>query len=109
MEIGYGVTREIGSSGAFVESSKLYIPGGAKVQLQVTLTGPKETYPGVQLYGEGIVLRVETDEAGPCGFALSAHFYLEASGRSLRHSADHDVAVTDDRTAVGDDFPRRRV
>ena len=67
-----GLTGEISASGVFVHST-VCPPAGAKVQLEIALTEWEDEYPGVRLYGEGMVFGRE-----PNGFTALVHFCLEA-------------------------------
>ncbi len=73
---GRGVTRDINTSGVFVETDTLP-PVGARVQMEIVLPKLADSSPGMHLQGEGIVLRCSYGDAAQRGFAASAQFYPE--------------------------------
>lgn len=75
---GHGVTRDINTSGVFVQTDSLP-PVGARVQMEVVLPKLADASPGMRLQGEGVVLRCENGDVTKRGFAASAQFYPEAS------------------------------
>jgi hypothetical protein len=88
-ESGAGVTRDIHTTGAFINSMELP-PVGARVQMDIMLTTVLGGGPGAHLTGEGVVLRVEPhNEKAPStsksGFAVSMQFYVESSESILSH------------------------
>ena len=75
---GQGVTRDINTSGVYVETDAIP-PVGARVQVEIVLPKLADDSPGMHLQGEGIVLRCEFRDSGRCGFAASAQFYPDAT------------------------------
>lgn len=78
---GKGVTKNISNSGVLVTASKCP-PPGVRIQLNVRMPRPEGKGYGMELHGEGTVVRVEGDAtagsgARPKGFAASVHFYPE--------------------------------
>lgn len=73
---GQGVTRDINTSGVFIEADALP-PVGARVQIEIVLPKLADSSPGMHLLGEGVVLRCAYGDATQRGFAASAHFYPE--------------------------------
>ena len=72
---GRGVTRDINTSGVFIETDALP-PVGARVQIEIVLPKLADSGPGMHLQGEGLVLRCG-EGATQYGFAASAQFYPE--------------------------------
>jgi hypothetical protein len=81
-QCGRGVTRDINTFGVYVLADVLP-PVGALVQMEIALPKLRDTGSGMQLHGEGVVLRGEphgSTGAGSneAGFAASVQFYPEA-------------------------------
>ena len=75
---GSGVTRDITAFGVYVVTDALP-PVGARVQIEIALPKLTEKSSGMQLHGEGVVLRSDSGVATERGFAASAQFYPETS------------------------------
>ena len=80
-ESGKGVTKNISKSGILV-ATKECPPPGARIQMTVRMPRAEDKGYGMELHGEGTVVRVETDAsagsgARPIGFAASVDFYPE--------------------------------
>ena len=73
---GRGFTRDVNTSGVFIETDALP-PVGARVQIEIVLPNLADSGPGMHLQGEGIVLRCACGGATQSGFAASAQFYPE--------------------------------
>ncbi len=78
---GKGVTKNISNSGVLVTASECP-PSGVRIQLNVRMPRLGGKGYGMELHGEGTVVRVEGDAtagsgARPKGFAASVHFYPE--------------------------------
>lgn len=76
-----GETRNISDSGVLVAAAGECPPTGASIQVTVLLPRLREEGPGMNLHGEGTVVRVEnadTPSSKPVKvFAASVHFYPE--------------------------------
>lgn len=86
-ESGRGVIRDINASGVYIVTSA-HPPVGARVQLEILLPQMANNQPGMQLHGEGTVIRVDSgsiDErtCGVGGFAASVIFYPNSSNAVL--------------------------
>lgn len=85
---GKGITRNISKSGIMVTASECP-PAGARIQMNVRIPQSEDRKYGMELHGEGTVVRVDEDAAAGSGakpkrFAASVQFYpepMEASGR----------------------------
>jgi hypothetical protein len=79
---GKGLTRDISPFGVYVITNRLP-QVGARVQMEILLPTLTEKGSGMQLTGEGMVLRCEHSDSGDspnAGFAASVQFYPETSG-----------------------------
>lgn len=88
-ESGDGVTRDIDTTGAYINAMELP-PVGARVQMDIMLPNILGGEIGVHLTGEGVVRRVETNggespDASESGFEVSMQFYVESSESVLSH------------------------
>ena len=88
-QTGQGVTRDINTTGVYVQTDALP-PVGSRVQMEIVLPKLADTGPGMHLAGEGIVLRSEHSSAmgaaaSAGGFAASMQFYPEATTSVLGH------------------------
>lgn len=71
-----GVTRDISTAGVFIFAQE-QPPVGARIELEILLPSLENIGPGVRLYGEGLVLRVERENHNNTGFAASVEFAPE--------------------------------
>jgi hypothetical protein len=81
-----GVTRDISSRGVLVITDECP-PVGAAIQMTVSLPRRKGRSHPLELHGEGVVIRVQSEKSnslGERGFAASVHFYPE-----LPESSEH--------------------
>ena len=86
-QTGRGVTRDINIAGVYVQTDALP-PVGSRIQMELVLPRLGDTGPGMQLAGEGVVLRSEPCSdtgvaASPGGFAASIQFYPETTASAL--------------------------
>jgi hypothetical protein len=86
---GDGMTRDIDSAGAYINSCELP-PVGARVQMEIMLPTILGGELGAHLTGEGVVLRVEPNNgkalgSSDGGFAVSVQFYVQSSESVLSH------------------------
>lgn len=76
IQTGQGITRNISSCGVLIAAS-ICPPKSVRVHVEVRLPHVKESAHGMELHGDGSVVRVET--ANPrqrtTGFAVSVQFY----------------------------------
>ena len=82
--VGRGVTRDINTSGVYVQTNAIP-PVGALIRLEIVLPKLIDESPGMHLQGEGVVLRCDSGKGQKCGFAASAQFYPDASDAVLLH------------------------
>jgi hypothetical protein len=78
---GEGTTREIGKSGAFIETAKAP-PVAAQVRLVVTLRSRLNEDMSVCLCGAGCVRHVRSDDGVVVGFGAEVPFHTEAPART---------------------------
>jgi hypothetical protein len=88
-ESGDGMTRDIDTTGAFINTMELP-PVGARVQMDIMLPNILGGELGAHLTGEGVVIRVEPNNgkapgASESGFEVSMQFYVESSESVLSH------------------------
>ncbi|HEX4076861.1 MAG TPA: PilZ domain-containing protein [Candidatus Acidoferrales bacterium] len=73
-----GAIRDISDRGVFVAGGTVP-PVGAHIDVDVRLPSPEARGGGVELHGEGTVVRVDRDAEGIRGFAAEVTFRAEAS------------------------------
>lgn len=83
------MTRDIDATGAYINSMELP-PVGARVQMDIMLPNILGGEFGAHLTGEGVVLRVEPNNAkapgeSESGFAVSVQFSVESPESVLSH------------------------
>jgi hypothetical protein len=86
-QTGQGVTRDINIAGVYIQTNALP-QVGSRIQMEIALPKLGDTGPGMQLAGEGVVLRSEPCSATgvaapPGGFAASIQFYPETTASAL--------------------------
>jgi hypothetical protein len=81
---GQGITQNISSSGVLIVAH-ICPPKRVRLHLEVRLPRSQESAHGMELHGDGSVIRIESIEtADPCkrttGFAVSVQFYPAREG-----------------------------
>lgn len=76
LQAGQGITRDINGTGVYVRA-KVFPAAGSRIQLDILLPKFRDVGHGMQLNGEGVVVRMDTDGGG---FAAQVHFALETPG-----------------------------
>ena len=89
---GQGVTRDINKSGVYVLANELP-QVGALVQLDILLRTLPNAHLGMHLFGDGVVVRVESHGATQGGFAASVHFYPQRAESVLWNSTESENRV----------------
>jgi hypothetical protein len=89
---GEGITRNINISGVYIMTDGLP-PVGAFIQMDIFLPNLTDAGSGMQLYGEGVVLRAEPRDAdsSESGFAASVQFYPRRRNCLCRTSETPDT------------------
>ena len=92
---GEGMTRNINISGVYIMTDGLP-PVGALIQMDIFLPNLTDAGSGMQLYGEGVVLRAEPRDAKDAdsfesGFAASVQFYTKRRNCLCRTSETPDT------------------
>jgi hypothetical protein len=88
-QYGQGITRDIGTSGVYVQTNTLP-QVGARILFDILLPKLADPGNGMHLTGDGVVLRVDPQDAKgliptQSGFAASMQFYPERPEVVLKH------------------------